>query len=89
MLDLFLGVPLDVWDAFWFGTTGTGQRRRDAFIQIYQLEIATIEEGEPPVPVEVVRPIDFVYWVEVAVFILTPAAACLAGCEQSKLPWES
>lgn len=88
LLTLFVGVPLDVWDSFWFGAPDAGQARRDAFLWIYHLEIVTIEEGDPPEEVTLVRPTVLMFWVDASVFVFTPAAACLAGCEQSKLPWE-
>lgn len=85
VLTLFLGVPLDVWEAFWLVYEDNGEAVRDAFVAIYGLEIATIEAGEPPVPVDVVRPHDLPFWVDASLFILTPDAACLSGCQQSRV----
>lgn len=83
----FLGVPLDIWDAFWLGAGGGMDARRDAFLTVYQLEIVTIDEGEPPVPVEVVRPVDLPLWVSWSLYVLTSASLCPDGCEQSKPPY--
>lgn len=85
LLTLFLGVPYDLWDAFWFGAPASGEVRRLSFLSIYGLEIVTIDVDL--VPTEVVRPqVSYLpYWVEVSVYILTPAAACLSGCEQSRV----
>lgn len=86
VLTLFIGVPLDVWGAFWLVYEDNGEAVRDAFLAIYGLEIATIDTGEPPTPLDVVRPNDLPFWVDASLFILTPAAACLSGCEQSTVP---
>lgn len=86
LLTLWIGIPSDLWEAFWFGEPQSGAAVRSAFLSIYGLEIVTIvpTEGEPAV--EVVRPVDLVQWVSWSLFLLTPAAACLSGCQLSRNP---
>lgn len=86
VLTLFLGVPLDVWTAFWLVTEHGAPEYQDAFRGLYHLEIVTIESD--PAPIEVVRPIEgfLPFWVEVGLFVVTPEAACLSGCTQSRRP---
>lgn len=83
-----VGVPVGVWNGIWDGYPYCGQARRDAFLAIFGLQIATIEDGG--LPVEVVRPQSTVVgtWVAWALYVLTPPAGCPDGCEQSKLPWQ-
>lgn len=83
---LFLGVPKDIWDVFWVGAPDNGAAIRDSFLSVYGLEIVTIMEDE--VEVQVVRPSAgyLGYWIEWSLFVVTPGAACLAGCEQSTFP---
>lgn len=83
---LYVGVPKPIWDAFWLPYLGTGQAVRDAFLSIYRLKIVTIEVGEPPVPLDVVRSDDVPLYVSWGLFLLTPEAACLGGCQQSTVP---
>lgn len=82
-LTLFLGVPRDLWDTFWLGLPNVTPEVKLAFLSVYGLEIVTIVEDG--VDVEVVRPAagQLVYWTEAGVFVFTPEAACLSGCEQS------
>lgn len=86
LLTLFLGIPSDVWYAFWLVTAHASDVYVNAFLALYHLEIVTIA-GDPD-PIEVVRPSEdyLFWWVEMSVFILTPSAACLDGCPQSTLP---
>lgn len=86
---LYVGVPKEIWDAFWLPYTGTGAAVRQAFLTIYGLKIVTIEVGDPPLPVEVVRSDDVAGYAFAFAFLLTPAAACIGGCQQSKLPWQT
>lgn len=85
-LTLYVGIPLSLWDGFWLIYLYHGAAMRAAFLDIYRLEIVEIELGEPPVPVQVVRPLNESEYVDWLVFILTPDAACVDGCQQSKLP---
>jgi hypothetical protein len=85
-LTLWLGVPTSIYDVFWFGAPDNGAPAREVFLNVYGLEIVTIVvEMEDT---EVVRPksgyLDL--WVSWSLFVLTPGAACLAGCEQSTFP---
>lgn len=86
MLTLFVGMPRELWDILWLVYPDSGEAVREAFLVIYQLEIATIVVDE--VEVEVVRPVDggLSLWVSWSLFVVTPAAACLAGCGQSRVP---
>lgn len=83
---LFLGVPKDIWDVFWVGAADNGDAVRASFLVSYGLEIVTIVEDD--VEVSVVRPSAgyLGYWVDWSVYMVTPSAACLAGCEQSTFP---
>jgi len=85
-LTLFLGVPVEEWDLFWLATFDDHEAYRAAFLSIYMLEIVTI--GVDDEEVSVVRPRDggLPFWVGASLFILTPSAACLTGCGQSRVP---
>lgn len=86
-LTLFLGVPLDLWETFWLLSPDNSPDRRAAFLTVYMLEIATIDEGGGEAEVTVVRPTDLLFWTGASLYVFTPAAACLSGCEQSKPPY--
>lgn len=85
-LTLFLGVPVDVWDALWFGAPGVNEDRRMQALHNYLLEIATISEDGGETEIDVVRPVDLPFWVETSLWILQPAAACLDGCSWFVFP---
>lgn len=85
-LTLNVGIPKPLWDTFWLGTLNSGEPVRDAFLSIYGLEIVTIPLGEPPVDTQVVRAKDGLTYAAWFVYIFTPAAACLSGCQQSSVP---
>lgn len=83
---LFLGLPVVLWNAFWLPYGGVNDEVKQAFLSIYKLEIVTITvEGDE---LSVVRPIgdSAVTWLSWALFLLTPAAACVGGCSQSTVP---
>lgn len=86
LLTLFQFVPLSVWDAFWLVTDHNSDPYKSAFLGLYHLEIVTIVVDD--VDTTVVRPDSggLSFWVSAAAFVLSPGGACLAGCEQSKLP---
>ena len=86
VLTLYVGVPKDVWDAFWFGAVGVNEDRMLSFIEGYLLEIVTIPLGDPEVDTVVVRPSYLPFWVEVASWLLLPDAACLGGCSWFVFP---
>lgn len=86
-LTLFLGVPLDLWDTFWLLSPSATDDRKAAFLVTYSLEIATIDEGGGEAELTVVRPLDLPFWVDAALYVFTPGAACLGGCQQSKPPY--
>jgi len=86
LLTLWVGVPVDLWEAFWVVYEDNASNVREAFLSIYGLEIVTITVDEEEL--SVVRPAAgwLGYYVLWSTFILTPAAACIAGCEQSSFP---
>lgn len=85
LLTLWLGVPEDVWRAFWLAHPDSGEAVQDAFLSIYGLEIATIDDDAETAPYTVVRPVDVSQYVSWSLFIATPDAACLSGCQQSRV----
>jgi len=85
-LTLGLGIPLPLYDLAWFASGVDTPEARAAFETLYHLEIGTIEEGGVPVEAMVPRDGFFVWWLEIAVWVFLPGAACLDGCEQSQRP---
>lgn len=85
-LTLWVGIPFDLWDAFWTGVPYSGDARRIAFLHIYRLETIEVVDVETDLEVLLVRPLDAVLYAEWVVYLLTPDAACLSGCEQSQMP---
>ena len=83
---LFVGVPVDIWNAFWISAEVGVPYRRDIFLSYMHLEIVTIVIGDPPVPVEVVRPADLPLWVELSLYVDTHPALCPSGCEYERFP---
>jgi len=85
-LTLGVGVPVDLWDAYWIGSGHDSDAYRDVFRFIYHLDIVTIEDAESPY--DAVRPADgwSDLWVDLAVVVLLPGGACLDGCGQSDFP---
>lgn len=83
---LGVGIPVDLWDAFWIGSGHDTDTYRDVFRLIYHLGIVTIEGGESPY--DAVRPLDGWgdLWADIAVVVLLPSGACLDGCGQSDFP---
>lgn len=83
---LWIGVPTGLWDTFWLASPDVTDDVKLAFRIIFGLEIVTIEEGDDEI--SVIRPAAgyLGYWVSWSLFVVTPAAACLAGCEQSRVP---
>lgn len=82
------GIPLDLWDAFWSPWSGNGEAVRAAFRSIYKLEIVEIVVDPELPPIEAVRARDGVVIALWGAFLLTPAAACVGGCQQSTVPWQ-
>lgn len=85
---LNVGIPVSLWDVFWIGIYGYGDAMKSAFISIYRLEIVTIEVDPELPPIDVVRARDGLMYAAWLVFLLTPPAACLEGCQQSRLPYQ-
>lgn len=86
---LNVGIPVAIWGAFWLPYSPSGEAMREAFRSVYMLEIVTIVIDPELPPVDVVRSTDGLQYAVWAVFLLTPGAACLAGCQQSKLPYQT
>jgi len=80
VLTLGVGIPVVLWDVFWVFAVGSVEARKTSFMNAYGLEVDNILFGTPPVLTDVVVPTDTAFWIGMAVFILTPAAACLNGC---------
>lgn len=85
-LTLNVGIPREVWELFWATSAPNGQALRDAFLVIYGLEIVTIGEGDEQQ--EVIRAISsfvalYAAW---ALYLVSPSAACIAGCQQTRFP---
>lgn len=85
-LTLYVGVPVAIWDALWFGASGVNEDRRVTALNTYLLEIATITDTETEEEIEVVRPTYLPFWVEASLWVLLPAAACLDGCSWFVFP---
>lgn len=83
---LFVGVPVEVYDAAWVGGVPSAAARRDAYLPLMLLEIVTIVVGDPPVPVVVVRPSDLIWWVEFCLYYETTVPLCPSGCEYPDFP---
>lgn len=83
---LNVGIPLGLWVAYWALYPAVSAETQVAFLRIYRLEIVTIVIDPEQPPVDVVRALDPWVFESWAVFLLTAEAACLDGCEQSRLP---
>jgi hypothetical protein len=81
-----VGIPIPVWNAFWIATGYTASIYKEMFRACFGLETATVTVDEAPV--DVVRPDSdhSANWVLYVLFVATPDAACLAGCQQSRVP---
>lgn len=84
--ELFIGVPVLVWDAYWATFPSSGVRVREAFREIYRLEIATIPINDEDTAV--VRPAAgyLPLWVDWSLYMVTFDPTCASGCGQSELP---
>jgi len=85
-LTLYVGIPRTVWELFWVTSSPNGEALREAFRQIYGLHIGTIMEGDVEVEAIVPDTDAIVRYVEWAVFLVSPSASCLDGCQQSRFP---
>ncbi len=85
-LTLFLGVPVEIWDALWFGAPGVNEDRRVTALHTYFLEIVTIPPDEGEDDVTLVRPTYLPFWVTASLWILEPDAVCLSGCSWLRFP---
>lgn len=85
-LTLYLGVPLAVWDAFWIVTTHDSDPFKVVFRSLYHLTIGTMDVDDVPVDAVVVVDGFEGWWLALTLFLLTPAGACLDGCQQTQLP---
>lgn len=79
---LGLFMPCVVFDALWLITSESRDARREAFPVIFGMTKTemVIVEGDPA---ECVYTFDNpAFWLELAIFTLTPAGACLDGCDR-------
>jgi len=85
-LTLGAGVPIDLYEAFWFASLRDGEPYRRAFEALYHLQIGTMMDGD--VPIDAMVPVEgFVdWWLGISLWLLDPRAACLSGCPQSQRP---
>jgi hypothetical protein len=86
VLTLFLGFPKDIWDSFWFAAPDNGLAVRESFLLSYGLQIVTILVDDVEIEGIAPAPGFLSLWVEWSLFVVTPGAACLGGCEQSSFP---
>lgn len=77
-------VPRALFDLFWVGAGRSIPARREAFLQIFGLNIVTIDEEG--VPLEVLEPEDLLVWVEFALWSLLPVQGCEEGCKHVRFP---
>lgn len=86
LLTLYVGVPLDVWEAFWVVTAHNDAFFKDAFRALYHLEIVTIEDVETPY--DAVQPTDgfLPWWVDATIWLVGGGGACTGGCPQTPRP---
>lgn len=83
---LFVGCPVPVFDAFWLPYSQVNNEVKAAFLSTYKLEIVTITVDDSDLSVVRPRSGYTVDWISWAVFILSPGAACIGGCQQSRVP---
>lgn len=85
-LTLGEGIPVELYSLTWAISGRDGAAYRQAFEALYHLEIGTIVDGG--VPVDAMIPVGGYtsWWLDIALFLLTPGAACLDGCTQSQRP---
>lgn len=73
-------MPCVIFNALWLAVPVSADARKAAFVEIFSLtetEMIITEGGE----LECVYTFDIpAFWLELAVFSLTPAGACLSGC---------
>lgn len=77
---LFVGIPVPLWELFWFGLPLSGDARREAFLHIYGLQIVTITPGGGDDPYDAVVPVDLPQWVTWAAWVVSPAGVCVDPC---------
>jgi len=86
LLTLFLGMPLELWDAAWLTTLESTPERKTAFLHLYHAEIGTMLVDDAPIDAVVPTEGFAGWWFEVVLWLLDPQAACLDGCQQSQRP---
>jgi len=86
LLTLFVGMPLALWLATWAITGADTEERRDALLHLYHAHIGTMLVDGAPIDAVVPDEGWELWWGAVAVFTLTPGAACFDPCPQSARP---
>jgi len=79
----FVGVPVEVWEAFWAPFSLCGQARREAFLAIFDLSIVTIIDPLTEIEYEAVAPANLSFWTVSLVAADGGAFDCPDGCELS------
>ena len=80
---MWLGMPVDIWRAFWLLYSPRGEAMQTAFLDVFGFEIATIETEEGEQEVVRTRQGWLSYHVHWYGFLLSPESACLGGCKFS------
>jgi len=82
VLTVGVGIPCDVYSAFWVLVLSSREARKAAFAEIFGLTQVELEVGDPIETVCLWTFDDSAFWIALTAFILTPEGACLAGCER-------
>jgi len=86
LLTLYLGVPVEIWDALWLVSGRGGDRYKDAFLALYHLEHGSMIVDDLPIDAIVIVDGYGEWWLGIVLWLLDPGAACLDGCPQSQRP---
>lgn len=81
------GSPIDLisWNGMWLGTTKSRIPRMKAAVALYYLEESD-DDCDPNPLSPCVRFRDPIFWLEMSVFILTPAVLCPDPCPKIIFP---
>lgn len=77
---IWFGIPLGAFNAFWLLYTPRGQALRSAFVEVFGLEIVTIETDVGEQQIVRSRSDWIPYHVQWYAFLLTSESACGGGC---------
>lgn len=78
---LSVGFPRALYDAYWLTVAQSRQARANAFAHIYKLRFGEFVPNPETPPVEWVFFDDLPLWVEMSLFVVSPASLCLGGCQ--------